>query len=107
MRGTASSYWIYQLQSPVVTRCRGGRKLLPGRHAKVALGTAAMAAAGFFYLLVEDNRTSSLAGSTPPWGRPLRGLPADGDFHMTDWHAIAHLQPSQCPHKRVGEIHCL
>tara|TARA_B100000795_G_scaffold25965_1_gene17250 strand:+ start:22 stop:291 length:270 start_codon:yes stop_codon:yes gene_type:complete len=66
------------------------------RHAKVALETAAMAAAGFFYLLVEDNRTSSLAGSTPPWGRPLRGLPADGDFHMTDWHATAHLQPSQC-----------
>ena len=66
------------------------------RTAKVALETAAMAAAGLFYLLVEDNRTSSLAGSTPPWGRPLRGLPADGDFHMTDWHAIAHLQPSQC-----------
>ena len=46
--------------------------------------------AGFFYLLVEDNRTSWLAGSEPPWGRPLRGLPADGDFHMTDWHDIAH-----------------
>ena len=55
--------------------------------------------AGFFYLLVEDNRTSWLAGSEPPWGRPLRGLPADGDFHMTDWHDIAHglLQRARTP----------
>ena len=54
-----------------------------------------MSAAGFFYLLVEDNRTSSLAGSEPPWGRPLSGLPADGDFHMTDWHDIAHGMPQR------------
>ena len=54
-----------------------------------------MSAVGFFYLLVEDNRTSSLAGSEPPWGRPLSGLPADGDFHMTDWHDIAHGMPQR------------
>ena len=45
----------------------------------------------FFYLLVEDNRTAVLAGSEPPWGRQLQGLPADGGFQMTDWHDIAHV----------------
>ena len=50
-----------------------------------------MSATPFFYLLVEDNTTSTFATTPPPWGRPLEGLPDAGGFHMTDWHDLAHV----------------
>ena len=49
------------------------------------------AATPFFYLIVEDNITSALATTPPPWGRPLQGLPDAGGFHMSDWHDLAHV----------------
>ena len=44
----------------------------------------------FFYLITEHNRTAELAATEPPWGRPLRGVPAAGRFQMSDWHDVAH-----------------
>lgn len=41
-----------------------------------------------FFFLILDNRTRMLASMAPPWGRPLSGLPAGGDFMMTDWHDL-------------------
>ena len=45
----------------------------------------------FFYLLTEDNYTAQLAAQEPPWGRPLVGVPTEGQFFMTPWQPLAHV----------------
>lgn len=45
----------------------------------------------FFYLLTEDNRTNQLATTSPSWGRPLTGVPAEGSFQMTSWTTYQHV----------------
>ena len=49
-----------------------------------------MPTAPFFYLIVEDNKTATLA-STPRWGRALTGVPAAGEFQMTSWQQLPHV----------------
>ena len=46
---------------------------------------------GFYYLMTEDNYTAHLAAADPPWGRPLVGVPAAGNFEMTMWQNLAHV----------------
>lgn len=44
-----------------------------------------------FFFVLPDNYTALKAAEDPPWGRRLEGLPAVGDFQMSDWHDLPHV----------------
>ena len=56
-----------------------------------AMEPARRNATPFINVLTEDSHTAQLMADTPPWGRPLRGVPAGGGFQMSDWHDLVHV----------------
>ena len=64
---------------------------------------AANLAAAFFYL-IGDNRTDTLALTSPAWGRPLAGLSASGGFQMSDWHCKTGTTCSRANHSLITRL---